>query len=88
MPKVMKVDEVWAKNGYMVYCPGCESHHVYDERWTYNGDDERPTFTPSYVIGNRGFVCHSWLTDGQFRFLTDSTHELAGKTVPVEDIDR
>ena len=28
-------------------------------------------------------VCHSFLTDGQWQFLADSTHVLAGQTVPM-----
>lgn len=30
-------------------------------------------------------VCHSFVTDGLIQFLTDSTHELAGQTVPLAD---
>lgn len=29
-------------------------------------------------------VCHSFVRDGQIEFLSDCTHELAGKTVPME----
>lgn len=31
-------------------------------------------------------VCHSYVTDGNIQFLPDSTHELAGQTVPVPDL--
>lgn len=30
------------------------------------------------------FVCHSFVFDGEIRFLGDCTHALAGKTVPLE----
>lgn len=30
--------------------------------------------------------CHSFIKDGQIRFLEDCTHALQGKTVPLEDI--
>jgi hypothetical protein len=30
-------------------------------------------------------VCHSFVTDGQIQFLSDSTHALAGQTVPLPD---
>lgn len=33
------------------------------------------------------YVCHSYVEDGQIRFLDDCTHELAGKTVRLEDPD-
>lgn len=31
-------------------------------------------------------LCHSFITDGMIQFLTDSTHELAGQTVPLVNI--
>jgi hypothetical protein len=31
------------------------------------------------------FRCHSLVTDGNIQFLDDCTHELKGKTVPLED---
>lgn len=30
-------------------------------------------------------ICHAFVTDGQVQFLGDSTHKLAGKTVPLPD---
>lgn len=33
------------------------------------------------------YVCHSFVRDGQIEFLSDCTHALAGKTVPLLDID-
>ena len=35
-------------------------------------------------IEPRERVCHSYIKDGQIQFLTDCTHALAGKTVPLE----
>lgn len=32
-------------------------------------------------------VCHSFIKDGNIQFLTDSTHALAGQTVPLPDLD-
>lgn len=29
-------------------------------------------------------ICHSFVKDGQIQFLSDCTHELAGKTVPLQ----
>lgn len=52
---------------------------------------DRPTFTPSILsTQNRGdmkFVCHSFITDGNIQFLADCTHELAGKTIPLPDLE-
>jgi hypothetical protein len=44
MAKVLKVD-----GGYVVYCEGCKQNHFYDQRWTFNGDYNKPTFSPSYL---------------------------------------
>jgi hypothetical protein len=36
------------------------------------------------IAGIKDCVCHSFIRDGQIQFLTDCTHALAGKTVPME----
>jgi len=77
-------------------CPGCKSDHVVNDspgRWTFNGDYERPTFTPSILVTYNGrdagvddappAVCHSFVTDGHIQFLGDCTHALAGQTVSL-----
>lgn len=38
-------------------------------------------------VGVPDTVCHSFVRDGQIEFLSDCTHELAGKTVSVPDFD-
>jgi hypothetical protein len=35
--------------------------------------------------GYRCLVCHSFVTEGRIEFLSDSTHELAGQTVPIPE---
>ena len=52
--------------------------------WQFNGDVERPTFTPS-VLERYGDseVNHYFVTDGRIQFLADCTHELAGQTVDL-----
>ena len=76
-------------HGWAFHCPGCNMKHVYDQRWTFNGDQEQPTFTPSYLAHkNRTSPrCHLFVTDGQIKFLGDCTHELAGTTVPMVAYD-
>lgn len=68
-------------------------------RWGWNGSVDKPTFTPSVLVryaanpdADEEFKewrtersCHSFVTDGQIKFLTDSTHELAGQTVPLAE---
>lgn len=130
--------------GWMFYCPGCRCNHYFDSRWTFNGNEESPTFQPSLLLTtgwapkrrinipgeyiaipsemlpdykeetiemeeakkllnfetyqelskiiNEFFdkqpphVCHSFVTDGKIRFLSDCTHDLADQTVPMEDL--
>lgn len=85
-------DEYW-----QFWCPGCKcGHHIRTkgrpERpgpiWQWNGDAVKPTVTPSILVrhGNQpgDKRCHLYVEAGQLRFLSDCTHELAGKTVPME----
>lgn len=63
--------------------------------WTWNGDTERPTLKPSIstittmrVYGEIKEVrCHTFVNDGKVQFLGDCTHELAGTTVDLLDIE-
>jgi hypothetical protein len=37
--------------GHMIFCPACGNGHMFDVgRWTFNGDHERPTFSPSMLV--------------------------------------
>jgi len=67
----------------IIWCPGCDRAHGYDSRWAFNGDLDRPTFTPSLVV-EESALCHSFVTDGRIQFLADSTHALAGQTVDLQ----
>ena len=53
----------------------------------FNGDPERPMFSPSlmynFVVG---YVCHSYVENGQIRFLDDCTHPLRGQTIPLPEL--
>jgi hypothetical protein len=59
--------------------------------WTFNGDLERPTFSPSLLVTgylnkkHPNGICHSYITNGQIQYLGDSTHELAGKTIELPE---
>lgn len=79
----------------MLWCPGCEDLHQITTRrtdgagvWTWDGNREQPTISPSILV-NQGKahpgkeICHSFVQNGQWQFLADSTHPLAGQTVPV-----
>lgn len=80
------------EGGYAVWCQGCEEYHVFDERWQFNGDFDKPTFTPSYLVKSTrpidrpGFTCcHSFITDGTWHFLSDCTHVLKGQNIPLRN---
>lgn len=79
------------RQSYWLWCPACDDAVRIDSSWQWNGDLERPTFTPSILT--RGYhgqqverVCHSFLTDGVWHFLPDCTHDKAGQDVPVVDL--
>lgn len=84
----------------LFHCPGCHCAHgptVHPleeplrsldkgQRWGFNGDLTKPTFTPSIKVtmpykGKPDEICHSFVTDGNIQFLGDCTHALAGQTV-------
>lgn len=88
--------------GFTFYCPGCEEHHqinTNNEQWDFNGDMEKPTFSPSYLTWvdpnpnadpkyrngkyRDGFRCHSYIKDGKIEYQGDCTHKLAGQTVDM-----
>lgn len=99
-PILRKADDL-----LMWKCPGCERNHGVRIRslsapsdnhgpgWDWNGDAERPTFSPSVLVTYNGAdagsdgappaICHSFVRDGQMQFLGDCTHGLAGQTVPI-----
>lgn len=89
------------------WCPGCNDAHqiLYGEgsgpRWSWNGSEDRPTFTPSVLVtwsepsddpalaGDQAHDiakrCHSFVTAGQIQFLDDCSHALAGRTLPLHE---
>ncbi|MDX2015548.1 MAG: DUF6527 family protein [Myxococcaceae bacterium] len=83
--------------GYMFWCPGCDEAHPFyvagpNAKWTFNGDEERPTFAPSLLLQRskndgtgRGPRCHLFLTDGVLQYLGDCEHALANQSVPLQE---
>ena len=86
--------------GVMFWCPGCKmAHRIIAKgtpgdgpRWTYDGNPDAPTFSPSVLVnGNLKFMnpgaprCHSFVRAGRIQFLNDCSHDLAGKTVDLPD---
>lgn len=60
----------------------------YSPSWDFDGNLEAPTLSPS-ILTHGGYgkaKCHSFLRSGVFEFLSDSTHPLSGKKVPIPDL--
>ena len=55
--------------------------------WTWNGSTDAPTLRPSVLTQAHDWRCHSWINDGAAQFLDDCSHDLAGATVPLLDVD-
>jgi hypothetical protein len=57
--------------------------------WTWNGDVDKPTLKPSIrsFISPKEIRCHSSVSDGQVQFLSDCTHEFAGQTLDLLDVE-
>jgi hypothetical protein len=96
--------------GWEIRCPACDKPHVIRDRaakdktkasWDFNGNRDRPTFTPSLKLCHDGFiakdadanetnvppfVCHSVITDGMIAYQNDCTHAMAGQTVELPDL--
>lgn len=81
-------------------CPACGGYHrvvtakpedgygaIYP-LWTFNLNPDAPTFTPSVRVRSADETgdtcCHFYVTEGQIQYLSDCTHELAGKRIPME----
>ena len=55
--------------------------------WSWNGDTEKPTLKPSISTTDGTHKCHTFVNDGMVKFLADCTHEFAGKTLPLNEVD-
>lgn len=51
------------KGGYSHWCPGCEQMHILPDSWTFDGNLEKPTFSPSFKHSGilRPFVVGEWV---------------------------
>jgi len=63
--------------------------------WTWNGSVDSPTVKPSILTRGGSdesgeyteHVCHSFVNDGRVQFLSDCTHEFAGQTLDLLEVD-
>lgn len=83
-------------HAFLFMCPGCHKAHsirtdpAKSPCWQFNGDMVKPTIRASVLVyehrNDSGYHqprCHSFVTDGQIKFLGDCTHDLKGQTVPL-----
>lgn len=87
------LSKVEGREEWIFWCPGCGCCHYVNASWTRSGSDDAPTISPSILVRGhdndtgKDTRCHLFVKAGQLVFLADSTHELAGKTVPMVDMD-
>ena len=95
----VRLSKILAKSNGNIYfeCPGCEIPHGincgdgHGQLWSFNGDVNNPTFSPSVLVDftygaeKKREVCHSFVRNGKIEFLSDCTHELAGKIVDIPE---
>lgn len=79
------------------WCPACDCAHAVPVKpgdpngWDFNGDMESPTLAPSVLVYEHKASppfrdqprCHTFIRKGNVEFLSDCSHALAGRTVPL-----
>jgi hypothetical protein len=99
----MKARPMRFENGTYHTCEASEATHVMlnmpgpiptriipvQQRWTWNGDTEKPTLKPSILSRCPPICecCHTFVTDGKAHFLSDCSHELAGQVLDLLDVE-
>lgn len=85
----MKVKTInHAANHHAIFCPACECAHGFKTDgggWSWNGDREKPTISPSILTLGVEPRCHSFVREGRIQFLGDCTHGLRGQTVELPE---
>jgi len=73
----------------MFWCIGCQEFHWFNDSWNLTGTDEKPTVQPSILVSMppTDYRCHSFITNGQIKYLDDCSHDRAGETVNMIDIE-
>ncbi|MGZ3772972.1 MAG: DUF6527 family protein [Pseudobdellovibrionaceae bacterium] len=68
---------------------GIQGKQPHFPTWTFNGDMEKPTFSPSMLVDkdNPASRCHSFVREGKIQFLGDCFHALKNQTVDLPDVD-
>lgn len=75
-PYLRKVED-----GYAHWCPACKEMHRLPNGWNFNGDVNKPTFTPSFrhsgvatVRDENGTWTGEWVLDGNGKPVPEICH--------------
>lgn len=93
-------DPATGREGLTYACVHCGAHTICTKgagAWGWNGDIEKPVFTPSVLLHREQtehhprYVCHSFVgcngaQPGEVVYLSDCTHDLAGQVVPFPEL--
>jgi hypothetical protein len=87
--RVRQLSDQGGNPSQYVFCPACKTIHLFDDRWTFNNNFDKPTFNPSMLVHehrNENYWqprCHSFVRDGKIEFLGDCTHDMKGQTIEL-----
>lgn len=89
-----QVDQDGRTVGWCFWCPGCNEAHSFSiipnhagrPGWSFNGDQDAPTFFPSLLYPTKPVRCHLILTAGKIQFCADCGHQLAGQVVDLPEL--
>jgi hypothetical protein len=79
-------------DAWIIACPVTGAIRIpRDGRWEFDGNYERPTFSPSVCeglewdeSGEKGnWRNHVYIREGRIEYLSDCTHSMAGRTVTI-----
>lgn len=69
------------ESGHMHWCPACKEMHPLPDSWQFNGNIEKPTFTPSFkheglktVRDSNGVWLGEWERDSQGNTIKEVCH--------------
>lgn len=101
MPKVRKsradigrlIEGVYVSNivdEWRWFCTGCGFEHGFlmDGRWSFDGNEDSPTFSPSLLLKKENgweYTCHTFVKNGMIEYLSDCGHHLAGQTIEMTE---
>ena len=73
---------------YFHYCEPCDKLHPLPDTWSFCGDLDAPTFSPSFRqrINAEGDTCHYFIRRGVVEFCGDCWHDKAGHNIELPDL--